>query len=357
MGRKPILWSKKRGRRQTGAPWVGPVGEVLFYAALVILGTMLLASVVSAQIVYSSAERPFYSAPALLLWVVVSLLMLAIGGRGLVQSALQVSVSAERRLALIRRATGRDKPADDERVQAVFPGVPRDARLTDSPGMRLAYRLPMVHTSAWRLAVIAVLWVGCVGAACVLSVWAMENAQADGWDWYRVVPAVLFIALAIAASWWFVTTLLKYTGIGPTIVEISRHPLYPGGRCQVFLAQIGHARFRRLQLRLVCEEEATYRQGTNLQTDVMRVCDQLLWEAEDVAITPASPLEIEVQLTVPEGAMHSFQSLSNAVYWKLVVHGQSPGWPVLERAFPVVVYPRDPHDTDVEQPEQTAKPA
>jgi hypothetical protein len=45
-------------------------------------------------------------------------------------------------------------------------------------------------------------------------------------------------------------------------------------------------------------------------------------------------------LSVPAGAMHSLACPSNEIRWSIVVRGEAEGWPVFERSFPIVVYPR-----------------
>jgi hypothetical protein len=94
-----------------------------------------------------------------------------------------------------------------------------------------------------------------------------------------------------------------------------------------------------LELWLVCEEEATFTQGTDVRTEVREVFRQLCFERRDFSIEPAAPLNEACNVTVPAAAMHSFQSRHNAVRWRLVVRGASAGWPEFARGFPVVVYP------------------
>jgi hypothetical protein len=51
-------------------------------------------------------------------------------------------------------------------------------------------------------------------------------------------------------------------------------------------------------------------------------------------------LRMECRFSVPEDAMHSFQSKHNAVQWKIVVNGEANRWPLYSRSFPVLVYPQ-----------------
>jgi hypothetical protein len=90
---------------------------------------------------------------------------------------------------------------------------------------------------------------------------------------------------------------------------------------------------------LVCDEEATYRQGTDTRTERRRVRQQVVFSAKDFEIYPEMPYEHECDLEFPDDVMHSFQSDHNAVQWRLVVHGVVDKWSDYERVFPIVVYP------------------
>ena len=128
--------------------------------------------------------------------------------------------------------------------------------------------------------------------------------------------------------------------MGPTSVEVSNQPFYPGCVYDVFVTQAGRLSVHSLQLVLVCEEEAIYRQGTDVRTELRRVHQQQVFRTEGFEIVPPAPFERLCRLEVPDNAMHSFKSSHNAIRWKLVVQGDVSRWPPFERDFPVVVYPR-----------------
>ena len=58
-----------------------------------------------------------------------------------------------------------------------FPNVPRDANLTNSPGVRLTYRLPGLESPAWSLGAAAVTCLMCVGIATVLIAVAVRTIR------------------------------------------------------------------------------------------------------------------------------------------------------------------------------------
>jgi hypothetical protein len=225
-------------------------------------------------------------------------------------------------------------------MTADFPALPNVNDLTDSPGTVLDYRLPVVTSPVWRLAAAAVFCLLWNTATAVMAVLAIESHLRLASDWLLTGLAGVMLAAGVWAVYYFVRRLYSHTGVGPTSVEISDLPLRPGGRYEVVLAQAGQSAFESLELSLVCEEEATFSQGTDIRTEVERVhCQQVLRERA-LALGPGRPFERRCELHVAEAAMHSFQSAHNAVHWKLIVRGKPRHRPAFERTFPVVVHPR-----------------
>src|SRR5204863_6744010 len=105
------------------------------------------------------------------------------------------------------------------------------------------------------------------------------------------------------------------------------------------LAQHGRYQFNRLVVTLVCDEEATFQQGTNSHTHVKRVVESELFRRGAFAIDRNAPLSERIEFEVPNGVMHSFQSRHNAVKWKIVVEGELHKWPNFRREFMVVMCP------------------
>jgi hypothetical protein len=148
-----------------------------------------------------------------------------------------------------------------------------------------------------------------------------------------------FVAIGIGLVAYFVRLVLVATGIGPTWIEISDHPLTPGRRYDALLSQAGRLRMNSLELWLACDEKATYRQGTDTRTEIRRVYHQQCFERQGIKIRPGMPFESRCQISIPDCAMHSFQSGHNELNWKLVVRGSVAGWPDYERVFQIVVAP------------------
>ncbi|MEN6497771.1 MAG: hypothetical protein ABFD16_26025 [Thermoguttaceae bacterium] len=270
---------------------------------------------------------------------IVPICFILIGGGGLIYTALNWGASAERRAALVKRAA--ELPAFDpgDRGKSEFPNVPDSAKITDSPGTMLAFRLPVAIDSIWGLLAslfAAVLWNSVVA---VFVLWAV-NAHQGKPDWFLVAFVIPFALIGIGLIAYFFRRLLLATAIGPTLVEISDHPLYPGQRYELFIQQAGRLRLKSLQVLLVCEEEATYRHGTDARTEARRVYEQPLLAEASCEVQHGGPFEAQCEVEVPAGAMHSFKADHNEVNWKILVKGNVSGWPDYERSFPIIVHPR-----------------
>ncbi len=339
MARLFRLWEKKRGVRRTGSKLLGSVGEALFFAALFVLGAISLAAVITSQFVREAPDELRFSGWALWLLILVLGSFLLIGGGGVIYTVLHVGASAERRSALVKRAGNIELLSATSFSPKDYPNVPRDTNQTDSPGITLAYRLPIAQSPLWKLIAAAVFSLVWNAISSVLLVVAIESHVLGNPEWFLTIFVVPFVTVGAWAIYYFVKQVAVHAGIGPTSVEVSDHPLRPGDRYSIFVSQAGRLSVKRLELLLVCEEEATYHQGTDLRTEVRRVHESRVFCREDFEINPGIPFEHECDLRMPENVMHSFQSHYNRVQWKLVVKGEADGWPTYERSFPVVVYP------------------
>ncbi|MEX0586262.1 MAG: hypothetical protein WD176_06445 [Pirellulales bacterium] len=275
--------------------------------------------------------------PWLVLAVPASLLLIGAGRLG--YNLASWRTSAERRAALIQRASQFD--VFDESLQGGHdvPGVPSAGNWTNSPGTRLAYRLPLASSTGWKLfgcASFAALW---WIATLVLTAVAVRKHVAGEADWLLdilLLPAFGGGAWAIyyvARQWWLTT------GLGPTLVEISDHPLVAGQSYDLVVLQSGRLTIPWLEVRLCCDEVASYTQGTDIRTERQRVYDTCVMRCTDLEVTPQGALERRCRMTIPAEAMHSFQGGHNEVQWSILVCGELAGWPVFHRRFPLVVYP------------------
>jgi hypothetical protein len=339
------LWEKKRGNRRTGSKLVGTVGEALFSATLFLLGCVSLSALIASQ---SLAPSPRFE-PGFGFWVMVLVLgsFVLLGGGGIIWTVFQVGASAERRSALAKKAATIDLTGKVEADrQEKLPCIPSDANLTNSPGVELRYRLPVVQSPAWRLIFAAAFCLIWNTSAAILVVFVVRSFLAERPDWFLTIFTIPFLVIGGCAIYDFARQMLIYTGIGPTNVEISDHPLRRGGKCDVYLSQAGRLWMKTLALSLVCEEAATYQQGTDVRTERRSVFNRLVFRKTDFSIVPGIPFEHKCSIEIPGDAMHSFQSEHNAVNWKLVLLGEADAWPPYERSFPIIIYPHHVGDKD-----------
>ena len=241
--------------------------------------------------------------------------------------------------AFAKRAAGLHPFVGNGRAKPDFPYVPVATNTTDSPGTTLTFRLPVAGSPGWTLA----LWLGAVlvwnGIVAVFVVIAIRGFVVGDPDWFLAIFTLPFVGIGIGLIAFFLRQLMVATGIGPTLVEISDQPLHPGGYYRIFLSQTGRLAISSMELLLVCDEEATYRHGTDTRTETKRVYQQTLFRDERLRAAGGAPFETECALEVPPHAMHSFKSGHNEVRWKIVVKASADRWPDLERSFPVIVYP------------------
>ncbi len=271
------------------------------------------------------------------IWLVfiVPVSFIVISGGGFVYSVLHWGKSAERCAAMTRR----DLFNTNNEPQRKFPNIPDCADITNSPGTRLKFRLPIASSPAWILfgvLMACLLWNGIVS---VFVVFAVGGYLKGNPDWFLTLFIIPFVLVGIGLIAFFIRQLLVTTGIGPTLVEISDHPLYPRDRCRLFVTQSGQLMMNSIQVLLVCEEEATYRQGTNTRTETRDVYRQEILRREAFEVHRGLPFEAECELGIPAGAMHSFKADHNEINWKVVVKGDVAGWPDYKRSFPVIIQP------------------
>ncbi|MFM8413759.1 MAG: DUF3592 domain-containing protein [Planctomycetota bacterium] len=279
------------------------------------------------------------------MWALTLLLpgaLLAFGGAGLWRSLARWGTSEERRAA---RAAARPRAAGHAAL-VTPPGVPACDDMVNSPGTVLRFRLPLESPENWTLlgfGLFAVLW---NAVLILLAINAGLDLLGGRTDWLLLAVIVPFAVVGVAGIVVFARTLLLATAVGPTQLEISDHPLRPGGTYDVILAQGGSGTFREIELTLELEEQATFRQGTDTRTERVVVWRAPLGSWQGVQVSPGTRFEAGATLNLPAMAMHSFVSEHNSVSWRVVVRGQPARWPAFTRSFPVIVFPAaapEPH--------------
>ena len=284
------------------------------------------------------AREPSRWGMYLILFVLASFALIGVGG--VIYTVLQLGTSAERRAALARNAANLDLIREASLSPFDFPTVPRDTDLTNSPGVTLAYRLPVATSPAWKVFVAAIFCVVWNAIATLFVIVVIRGLIHGHPDLLLALVSIPFVAVGCWSVYYTLLQLWVTAGVGPTHLEISDHPIYPERQYHLFLSQTGRMSIQSLEMFLICEEEATFRQGTDVRTECRLVFRDRILQTCDVEIKPGSPMERKCGLQLPADVMHSFRSINNLVRWKLVVEGMVKGRPAFQRSFPIVVYPR-----------------
>jgi hypothetical protein len=265
--------------------------------------------------------------------------LVAFGGSGLMRAVRTWGKSQEHRAASAGLPELLDPMAHAPLEAPGHPGVPSCDNLVNSPGTILRYRLPLESPENWTLlgfGLFAVLWNAVV---VVLAIGAGLDLLGGRTDWLLFGLLVPFVVVGIGGIVFFVRGLVLATAVGTSQLEMSDHPLRPGGRYDLLLGQGGAGTLRSLAMSIEAEEQATFRQGTDTRTERLVVRSQLVREWQDVQLSPGARFEARVAIEIPTDAMHSFASEHNAVHWRVVVRGTPDRWPAFARVFPVVVFP------------------
>jgi hypothetical protein len=321
------LWGKKKGGRMTGWWIMGSLGEATFFATCFLVGVLSLSTFVS----WLKVGYGFW------LSVGVSAALVVLGAVGFWVRVLKVAMSDEHREAIAKSGL---LPRPSQRTKkAPPPMIPSLEPFTDSPGAKLAYRLPSPSQDLMAfiaVGVFAMAWNAMLAIFFVIAVQGFIGGQTPVMLLLLLMPGAY---IGLRSTQLFFKTYVQVLGIGSTTVEIEDLPLVPGRTYKILLVQYGRLVIKKLTVRLVCEEESTYHFGTDIRTERSIVREQVVLDQGRTRIDWGRPLELEGVLSIPSDAMHSFQSLHNAVHWKIIVEGEANRWPSYSRSFPVVVYP------------------
>ncbi len=258
---------------------------------------------------------------------------------GFFYRVLTVAYSDEHRSALLKQATD----AHSEKIakrESIPPALPSLQPFTDSPGVRLAYRLPGNRPETQELVLGSFFVLAWNALTVFLGVYAIGRLVQWQPDWVLMLVGIpFFVYVAVRATRWFLISFLRSTRMGSTTIEIDDLPLVVGEGYRLSLVQYGRLAVKKISIALVCEEVATYHFGTDTRTERQEVYRQAVLEQGRCRIDWGRPLELACEFRLPTHAMHSFQSPHNAIAWKFVVEGEANRWPSYCRSFPVVVYP------------------
>lgn len=274
-------------------------------------------------------------------WLILLLptMFILVGLGGLAYTMFHSRTSRERRAALAKQVADRELFEGVGTKTIEFPAVPADSDLKNSPGTTLTYRLPIEASPGWKLFGVILACLFWNGIVSLFVVMAVQGHMAGEPDWLLTLFMVPFVAVGVGLIYGSFRQLLVSTGVGPTLIEISQHPLRPGKEYEMLLSQGGNLTIRQLEVHLVCREKATYCQGTDTVTDTEVIHRLPVLQQENINVEAGMPYETRCHFHIPADAMHSFLAQHNAINWKLSVEVEVARWPDFQRDFPVVVCP------------------
>lgn len=186
---------------------------------------------------------------------------------------------------------------------------------------------------------------GCLGVTAVCCIWngiisifvwqAVSSFQAGRPEWFLtifVTPFLIVGILLVVASFYAFLTIFNPR---PSLA-VNKQQFLLGdtiGLAWNFVGRTGAV--RRLRIRLVGEESATYRRGTTTHTDTEVFADITI---VDTTVHSQIP-EGQAELPIPFKTMHSFAGTSNKVSWSIRIHGEIAFWPDVDQAFPIDIQP------------------
>lgn len=195
------------------------------------------------------------------------------------------------------------------------------------PGTDLKYRLELAEPPGLLLVLFLVGFLLCSGVVTPLLSSAVPDLLKGNFGSAFGVAACFGLFLGIFWVLLLVGLVRSFLSwrLGRPVVEIDRHPLLPGDTCELAFSWDGKAFLRQLQILFICEESASYQQGTDTRTETRLVHREELLDERDVWAKEDPRVHQRRRIVLPEGAMHTFEAKNNKVLWKVRVICQTSG--------------------------------
>jgi hypothetical protein len=358
----PVDVNEDPGERKTSRSWqhsrkpaVVQAGGCMFFGIFFVVGCVLLVFILSALVRGDPGKNLQGDFPLKCLWALFPLPFIAIGAGGLLyvrNNRGKAAMSPEQQKAAEfssqkppggeegspTRSYGREN-TDADISGPEYPTLPA---LAPAPEPGLPIRLAIRDPVGCNVLALLIGFVICSGILTPLVTYAV-NGLLEAKRLVALLAPAGFFSLFLGIGWvMLVVGLVKQFllwRLGQPVVEISAQPLYPGEKYQFFLSQPGPLVLKSLCVTLVCEEEATYTQGTDTRKETRFVYFDEVLRQDHLVIEKDMPFEIRHEFRVPPGAMHSFEAEHNKIRWMVRVEGAVSLRPTFKHEFPLVVYP------------------
>lgn len=153
----------------------------------------------------------------------------------------------------------------------------------------------------------------------------------------------LGLAMGVLGLIGAVLTLMTLAGqrrLSKVQLEANTAEPIPGQALECWLRVRGETALNSVTVKLVCEERATYQQGTDTRVAKETVFEEILAEQSQIQVNPLEPFEMRGRAELPLSAMHTFKSKRNEIAWFLQVDCDIPRWPDSSFKYPLIVAAR-----------------
>jgi hypothetical protein len=149
-----------------------------------------------------------------------------------------------------------------------------------------------------------------------------------------------FLGIGVVVTLFGLGPIIAATRVNKPALQISSTSLRSGQEFTLTYQQgfKSNVEAKRLAVRLILRESATYRRGTN---SVTVTHDHLIqnFELPERQFQAGETFNQTFHWAIPRGAMHSFEASRNRLRWLVDVSVEMKGWPTYEEMFALTVLP------------------
>jgi hypothetical protein len=179
------------------------------------------------------------------------------------------------------------------------------------------------------ITIFAVIWNGVIGVVF------FAGESSSGIGLIELLFAIPFVLVGLALIGGIFYTCLAAFNARPTLI-LKSFQVYPGIPFRARWELSGRTEnIQQFSVKLRGIEEARYQRGTDTVTD-----RDTFYEKTVTSFGKYTDIrQGDVEITIPQGTMHSFESNHNEIKWSIRIHGEIKNWPDMEEEFPIIVMP------------------
>ena len=145
-----------------------------------------------------------------------------------------------------------------------------------------------------------------------------------------LMPFVAAGMLVLAGAFWKFLALYNPR----PVIELSPSIVRVGDTVRIRWRLEGRTqRIQAFELKVIGEEWARYRRGTNTVTVTETFYERVLVQES------GPPTKTAGEFTIPASAMHSFEAPNNRIQWRIEINIDIPRWPDVNEGYPIDVRP------------------